>query len=355
MLGILIQIVGGILLLGCLCLIGYGIYFCLSPMPVVRMLRKGGEEELHYPEGAEAVCKENVILQKDLEYPSRYGRNRMDIYMPKHAKTALPVILWVHGGAFVAGDKSGLENWGYMLAAEGFCVVAMDYQWAPEAQYPAQVEQMEECCRELKRQTEQGMPFDMERVILAGDSAGAQIAAQFTLLHTTPGFAGKIGLKPVLRRKALKGMLLYCGPYHVGQMAKPKNRVLRIFMHRIGWSYLGKRNWRNDPRTDLLTIENHVTKEFPPCYITDGNTFSFEEQGKSLAGKLEGLGVCVQTRFFEKENGQVNHEYQADLSQENGQLAYQDTMAFLREQGIGSGNCMLTGENMMKIRDHLNC
>lgn len=328
---IILKIIGGIILLLCLALIGYAVYFCLSPMPMVRMLRKGETAELHYPQGEEERRKEQVILQKNLEYPSRYGRNRFDLYLPKHAETPVPVVLWVHGGAFVAGDKEGLENWGYMLATEGLAVAAMDYEWAPEAHYPAQVEQMTECCRELKRLAEGNVPLDMERVILAGDSAGAQIAAQFALLHTARGFEEKIGLKPVLEKEALRGMLLYCGPYHVRQMAQPKNRMLRIAMHRIGWSYLGDRNWKKNPLIELMTIEDHVTKEFPPCYITDGNAFSFEEQGKSLAKKLKELGICVHTRFFEKEAGQVNHEYQVNLSDENGYLAYADTLKFLKE------------------------
>lgn len=59
------------------------------------------------------------------------------------------MVVWVHGGAFVAGNRSGVEPWAACLAARGMAVAAVEYQWAPEAHWPAQVEQIGQCCRTL--------------------------------------------------------------------------------------------------------------------------------------------------------------------------------------------------------------
>lgn len=94
--------------------------------------------------------QKRVDIYKNLEYPSSDKRNKYDIYLPKDVQEELPTIVWVLGGAFVAGSKDGIENYAVMLADEGYAVVGVDYQWAPEIKYPGQVRQVEECLQHLK-------------------------------------------------------------------------------------------------------------------------------------------------------------------------------------------------------------
>lgn len=202
---------------------GVTIWFCCSPMPVVRMLRKGGDAPSGWPED-EPDAAIQVNVEKDLVYPSEYGRNLYDLYLPKELAGPVPVVVWAHGGAFVAGNRSGVENWAVCLAHHGYAVAAVEYQWAPEAHWPAQVNQLCECCNRLKDDPR----LDMSRVIIAGDSAGAHMAAQFALIHTSKTFRQETGLVPVLSAGALKAVLLYCGPYDIDQMANPKS-------HFCGW------------------------------------------------------------------------------------------------------------------------
>lgn len=305
------------------------LYFLCSPMPIVRLLRKGGDAPSAWPKGEEN-SPEKVDVRRDLVYESANGRNLYDLYLPKNATGPLPVVVWVHGGSFVAGDKSGVENWATCLAAKGMAVAAMDYQWAPEAHYPAQVMQICECCRALTQQ--EGL--DMGRVVIAGDSAGAHMAAQFSLIHTNPAFCKETGLKPVLSPRALKAALLYCGPYDIGQMAKPKNSFLRLAMHRVGWSYFGKRNWQSSPKAKATVIKSYVTKDFPATYITDGNIWSFDKQGRALKDALEQKGVPVTGLFFSIEEGEINHEYQFQMDIPSARRCYDGTLLFLTKLGL---------------------
>lgn len=303
------------------------LYFICSPMPIVRLLRRGGDAPAGWPAGEEDA-PEQVEVLRDLPYESPYGRNAYDLYLPKaETDNPLPVVVWVHGGAFVAGDKSGVANWAACLAAHGLAVAAVEYQWAPEAHWPAQVEQIGQCCRALA-----GDPrLDLGRVVVAGDSAGAHMAAQFALIHTSPAFRTDTGLEPVLAPGALKAALLLCGPYDIGQMTHPKGRFLRLAMHRIGWSYLGCRRWQDTPQARYTVIRDYVTGDFPPACITDGNTGSFETQGKALAEVLQGAGVRTDSLFFPLETGQVNHEYQFQMDRPEGRRCYDLVLTFLEE------------------------
>lgn len=81
------------------------------------------------------------------------------------------------------------------------------------------------------------------------------------------------------------------------------------------------------------TIKDYVTSDFPATLITDGNTGSFESQGKELANTLLNSDVDVTSFFFDKdEYGVVNHEYQYSIADGGaGSLCYEKTIQFLKE------------------------
>ncbi len=304
-------------------------YFWYSPWPAVWLLRQGGDGAARVPDGFEEQVEE-VSVQKNMTYPSQYEKNSFDLYLPAPKKKA-PVILWIHGGAFVAGDKSGLENWGKLLASEGYAVAAMNYEWSPEAAWPAQVIQASECLEELGRLSKQEPSLDMDCVFLAGDSAGAHIAMQAATVWFSDTFEKETGIRApsAVGADALKGILLYCGPYEIDAFDRIPDRKLRFFMNKVGQSYLGERRWQKSDNVRYLHIPSWIVPQCPPVYITDGNSGSFEAQGKRLGSVLRSLGVPVKERYFPKEAGEIPHEYQMDLAAPEGAACYQDTLDFL--------------------------
>ena len=327
---ILLYILYAIMIIAVAAVLIFIIYFICSPMPVIKKLRGGMDGQITYPEGQENL-KDNVKIKKDIIYSSKYGKNSFDLYLPK-TECKVPLIMWVHGGAFVAGDKSGTENWAVVLANNGYAVASINYEWAPEASYPAQIIQITEALQAVNKIAKESENIDMSRIALAGDSAGAHMAAQFALIHTNPEFSKRMKISSPLEKGALKCVLLYCGPYNLEKMFGVKNRLLKLAFDRIGWSYLGQKNWRKSHWLDTLTLVNYVTENYVPSYITDGNNFSFESHGMEFGEKLKSLGVPVVERYFPKEQfGEVNHEYQMDLTQKNAMDCLSDTLEFLNK------------------------
>lgn len=309
-----------------------------TPLPVVWMMRHAGAGESHagLPVDEERRCRETVIVKRDLPYPSKDGRNRYDLYLPRDANGAVPVVVWIHGGAFIAGDKSGTEPWGMMLAAHGYAVAAVDYQWAPEISYPGQARQVQECLTELRCAADGGRPsLDMSRVVLAGDSAGAFLAAQAALILSCPAYANEVGVAPALAPADVCATLLFCGPYDVQEILKVEDARLRFLVHRLGWALMGKRNWRGDDALATTVIKDFATAAFPPSFISDGNNFSFEREGQELARALADKGARVETLFFPKDEGKtVDHEYQMGLNTHEGGLAWERVTRFLSSLGL---------------------
>ena len=119
----------------------------------------------------------------------RYGHEPdalLDVCLPGEAVRAgrpLPVLVWTHGGAFVGGSKEELGGYLRMIAARGVAVVAVAYSLSPEARYPTAVRQVMAALHHLAAHRER-LGLDTDRIVLAGDSAGAQLTAQTATLIT---------------------------------------------------------------------------------------------------------------------------------------------------------------------------
>lgn len=120
------------------------VYFMISPKPTAFLIHKmfeGGVavKPLNYDE-----IEKNVEKFKDISYESINKKGYLDIIKPIEHEGKLPVIFWVHGGAFVGGDKSDITEYAVQVANEGYIVVNLNYELAPQATYPTPLNQLKE-------------------------------------------------------------------------------------------------------------------------------------------------------------------------------------------------------------------
>lgn len=99
----------------------------------------------------------------------------LDLYLPKaEPEEKTPVVVWVHGGAWRAGDRSRVPV--QSLAEHGFAVASVDYRLSPVARFPAQVHDIKAAIRFLRANATQ-YRLDTQRFAIAGASAGGHLAA----------------------------------------------------------------------------------------------------------------------------------------------------------------------------------
>ena len=253
----------------------------------------------------------------------------LDVYIGPETDPDLPTVVWVHGGGFVSGRRSDIANYLMILAGQGFAVVNVDYTIAPGATYPAPVRQINQALAFLAESGAQ-LGINADRFVLAGDSAGAQIAAQLATVTTNQDYAQTVDIDPKIAPTALAGALLFCGVYDVGSMGQGGG-ILGWFVHVTGWAYSGSRNWRDDQVFATMSVLAETTAAFPPAFISAGNADPLAPQSAALATALQGNGVSVQTLFFEADYAPpLGHEYQFDLNTKAGQLALEGAVAWLR-------------------------
>ncbi len=124
------------------------------------------------------------------------ARHRLDIYGGSGAGAAKPVLVFVHGGGFVMGDKGGTESWanaavGRMAAQAGFLGVVINYRLAPDHMWPAGSADLAAAVGWLAGHVA-AYGGDPQRMVLCGTSAGAVHVAGYLKLQTEPQIRGAV-------------------------------------------------------------------------------------------------------------------------------------------------------------------
>jgi acetyl esterase len=239
-------------------------------------------------------------------------------------------VIWTHGGAWISGNKSDYAPYYQLLAERGFTVVSLDYSLGPERTYPTPVHQLNEAHAYVVANAER-LHVDPSRIVLAGDSAGAQLSSQLAALVTNPEYARELDITPALRPEQLRGVVLNCGIYDVEKMTGGSG-IVGWGAGQSLWAYTGSRDFEDSTAIGQMSTMRHVTDGFPPTYISGGNGDPLtDKQSKPLAAELGGLGVEVTTVFYpEDHEPALPHEYQFDLDNEDGTRALERTVEFLK-------------------------
>jgi len=268
----------------------------------------------------------NLRIEAGLNYDPSDADAILDIIRPSEGAAPGSTIVWVHGGGFISGRRSDVKNYARVLAGQGFTVVNVDYTVAPEATYPTPVRQVNAALGFLSREAER-LGIDPNRLIIAGDSAGAQIAAQVANLITAPNYARQVGIAPAIRPAQLRGAILFCGPYELDLTGNG------WFSRTTTWAYSGRRDYRDDASFQLMSVSRHVTRAFPPTFISGGNGDPLLPHSEAMAAALSARGVATETLYFPDERPALGHEYQFDLDGAPGQEALRRVVAFARRVG----------------------
>ena len=265
----------------------------------------------------------------------RYGADPdmlLDVFRPASATEPLPLVVWVHGGGFVGGTKEELAGYFKLLASNGFAVVAPRYSLAPGQRYPVPLRQLMQALQYLQANAGR-LLIDPDRIALAGDSAGAHIAAQAGALVTTPGYAEAVGITPAITSAQLRGLVLACGPYDLQLARHASSPAGRLFVQIVLRAYSGKRRFLDDPAFAAWSITGNVSTTFPPALITVGNDDPLRPHSEALADELRTRGAETETLFFPAgHQPPLGHEYQFDLDTDAGQLFLYRLLTFLQQR-----------------------
>lgn len=238
--------------------------------------------------GAVVACSPLTVINavssgsgSDKELAISYGddpRNKLDIYRPRDAKSAAPVVVFFYGGSWNMGSRSDYAFVGEALAERGIVAVLADYRLYPQVRYPDFVDDSARAVAwTLKEIQRHG--GDPKRVFVMGHSAGAYNAAMVAI---DSRWLAAAGASPT----ELRGLIGLAGPYDFIPI-NDKN-VRPVFFY---------------PDTPPASQPiNHVTAAAPPALLIASHADKLVDPVRNtggLANRLRSVGVAVDEVYFD--------------------------------------------------------
>jgi len=251
----------------------------------------------------------NLGLTRDLDVFSdlRYGAEaaqRLDIFRPESTPPGnLPVLVYFHGGGWISAGKKIYTGIAATFSRNGFLTFNVDYRLAPKNRFPAPLQDATHAMDWIYRNAER-YGGDRTAIVLAGDSAGAQIAAWYaSALHNNNLFR-QIGSPGPVGRVSVKGLLLFYGVYDFDTVSDARFPFIKLFAR----SFLG-----DDPRSyakssRLASPLRQISRDLPPIWLCAGRRDGLFAQSWAYARALKHRGVRCRTLFF-LEDDRAHHGF----------------------------------------------
>ncbi len=239
--------------------------------------------------GASSVAQP-ITQHTDIVYATVGGRQlALDLYMPAGIEHP-PLMIWVHGGRWVLGDKSEVPM---AFVAAGIATASVDFRQSDEARFPAMVHDIKAAIRFLRaKASEYG--YRTDRVAIGGTSSGAHLAALVGTTNGHPVLEGTVGDHPE-QSSVVEAILSYYGASNLTTiLAQSTPQGLDVRVPALE-ALLGALPDQAHELAQLASPVAHVNRSAPPLLLLHGDQDpqmpveqSFELEA---AYKLRGLDV----------------------------------------------------------------
>ncbi len=256
------------------------------------------------------VSMYGVSIHRNVAYGA-HPCNSLDIYNRQlDGRTKLKqVIVVVHGGGWIAGDKRERALFCAALAKEGYVVFNMNYRLAPQCPFPGAVD---DCIEAIHWVSAHAREYDAnpQHISVVGDSAGTHIAS---LAVTSP-----------ITRRHIEKLILYYGIYNLETV----QHVRRPFMQ----TYLRALTGSNDaPSLTGVSPILHV-QNFPPTLLIASEKDPLHTQTTELAQAMKKVGKERTVMLFNKRSyPHANHGFQNLPYSNAGRKSFKAVLDFLKK------------------------
>ena len=216
-------------------------------------------------------------VTKHADVPYADGdHKKLDIYTPEKATGPAPVVMFIYGGGWAAGDKFEYEFVGRAFAANGYVAVIPDYRKWPEVAYPDFLDDNAQAMKWIEDNIA-GYGGDRSRFFVAGHSAGAYNSVMLVLDRA---FLREHDVSMPIR--AVAGI---SGPYNFYPFEYDEVR----------------RAFGDAPNPEGTQPVNLVTSEAPPMLLVTGTSDPIvrRQNTQALADRLKAQGIWVTEKYYE--------------------------------------------------------
>lgn len=168
---------------------------------------------------------EGTVSHRDIDYVGDgHERHMLDLYLPPgEAAAPRPLVIWIHGGAWLAGDKNNCPA--LVLLRDGYAVASINYRLSQHATFPAQSYDCKAAIRWLRAHAEE-YQLDPDRFGVWGASAGGHLVALMGTAGDVEELEGDLGTTGVSSR--VQAVCDYFGPSDFPNIAAHCTEISRL-------------------------------------------------------------------------------------------------------------------------------
>lgn len=230
-----------------------------------------------------------TIVQRDLAYVANgHERQKLDLYLPEKGEK-LPLVIWIHGGAFRAGSKDRCPA--VWLLREGYAVASINYRLSQHAIFPAQTEDCKAAVRWLRANAAKNR-LNPDKFGVWGSSAGGHLVAMLGTTGDVKEFDKGENLAVSSRVQAVCD---WFGPTDFAQMNKAHSTMNHDADNSPESQLIGGPVQQNKDKAARANPITYVSKDDPPFLIMHGDKDPLvpHNQSELLRDALQKAGVPV--------------------------------------------------------------
>ncbi len=264
---------------------------------------------------------DDVQRYDDIVYGSDPKWQVLDVYRPKDRDgETLPVIVSVHGGGWVYGDKERYQYYCMSLAQHGFAVVNYTYRLAPEFKFPAPLEDTNLVFSWILDHADQ-YHFDPHHIFAVGDSAGAHQLALYCAICTNIEYAAHFPFE-VPSGFVPSAIALNCGAYQIDVKNNEQDRGLMAEYLPLGGT---------DEEIEMITVPNHITGDFPQTFLMSAEKDFLLGQVPVIATKFTEKGVPFEYHFYVSKEEELGHVFHCNMKSDAAHKCNRDECDFFKK------------------------
>jgi len=219
----------------------------------------------------EKIFPQGTVVHSNLPYANDGNKKHLlDIYLPAKQTTKTPLVIWVHGGAWMLNDKyadmSYMKNTIKTFIDSGYALASIDYRYSTEAIFPAQIQDCNQAVEYLYRHAEK-YSIDNTKIALIGFSAGGHLASLLGLSNNNniKDFY-PAGLKPGFK---IKCVLDFYGPSDFIMLANNPDTSINNERNPVS-ILLGAVPLKRPDIAKKASPVTYIDKNDPPFFIVQG-------------------------------------------------------------------------------------
>ncbi|MDB6119261.1 MAG: nlhH 5 [Verrucomicrobiaceae bacterium] len=243
----------------------------------------------------QAASDEEHRVVSDIEYAIVDGSSlKLDLHLPGAKNT--PVIVWVHGGAWRAGDKSDMPLG--RLVAQGYAVASVDYRLSVVAPFPCMIHDIKAAIRFVRAKAgEYG--YDAGKLAVAGSSAGGHLAALVGVTNGVKALEGTVGANLDQSSDVGATISLFGASNLMTILSQSKPQGLKMRVPALQLLLDGQ----PDEKPELAKLASpvtHLDAKDPPLLLIHGDADPQmpPEQSQELAAACKKAGMTVQLEIL---------------------------------------------------------